>query len=257
MSRSRKRPRPWTDAEDATLVRMAAQGATARQIADELGRDLSMICNHARRKRLALKHERKPRTRWTQEMDDYLCAHYADTPTRHIADQMGLSLQVIQSRVIVLGLRKSDAFLAAPSRAAKKHVAPFKPGKRTRLARKNHVPVGAEKFCPNRQALIRKITDDPAVFPSLRWQPVHVLVWEAAHGPVPKGHICVFKPGLKTHRPEEITLDRLEVISRAENMRRNSYRTMFPPEIGEIIRMKGLITRRVNNLEKKLNDHDR
>jgi hypothetical protein len=30
------------------------------------------------------------------------------------------------------------------------------------------------------------------------WVAVHRLVWEQAHGPVPPGHIVVFRPGRHT-----------------------------------------------------------
>jgi len=70
---------------------------------------------------------------------------------------------------------------------------------------------------------------------------VHVLIWQEAHGPVPKGHIIVFRDG----NLENLSLDNLECISRAENMRRNTV-CNYPHELREVIRLRGLINRQIN-----------
>lgn len=287
MSSIRRRPRPWTDAEDATLVRMAEQGATARQIADALGRDISLICSHARKKHIPLRRVRF-RTRWTAEMDAYLTRTYPDITAEDIAQEMGLSLPSVYSRAAVLGLKKSEEFISS-SRSGRKNLRKygkntqfqpgqepwnkgvkgatghhpntrehwFRTGEMSGTAQKNYVPIGTERYSHSRECMIRKVTDDPTIYPAARWRPIHLLVWEAANGPVPEGHICVFKPGRKTNRVEDITLDRIEVITRAEHMRRNSYQNRYPKEIARLIQMKGALNRRVNRMEKKLNDHDR
>lgn len=120
----------------------------------------------------------------------------------------------------------------------------------------NYVPIGTEKVDPKRKVLMRKVTDDPAIFPTRRWRPVHVMVWEAANGPVPEGHIVVFRPGLKTLVAAEITADRLETVTLAENMRRNSYHNRFPPELKELVHLKARITRRVRRRTKEQQDEE-
>lgn len=79
---------------------------------------------------------------------------------------------------------------------------------------------------------------------------MHRLVWEAANGPVPAGHIVVFKPGMRTVVLEEITLDRVELITRAENARRNHPRSR-DPELGRLVQLKGAITRQVNRIARE------
>ena len=81
---------------------------------------------------------------------------------------------------------------------------------------------------------------------SKRWRGVHELVWIEANGPVPAGHICVFKPGMKTDQLDEITADKVECISFAENMRRNTYHNRYPKEIGQLIQLRGAIQRKIN-----------
>jgi hypothetical protein len=88
---------------------------------------------------------------------------------------------------------------------------------------------------------------------SKRWRGVHELVWIEANGPVPPGHICVFRPGMRTAVLEEITVERVECISFAENMRRNSYHTRFPKEIGLAIQLRGALNRKINHITKGAN----
>ena len=51
-----------------------------------------------------------------------------------------------------------------------------------------------------------------------QWQQYHQWLWTQAHGPVPQGHIVVFKNGDQT----DVRLDNLEMITMAENVKRNS-----------------------------------
>ena len=71
------------------------------------------------------------------------------------------------------------------------------------------------------------------------------LVWQAAHGPVPKGHIVVFKPGRRSAELSRIILDAVECISRAEHARRNHPRSKSP-ELGRLVQLRGAITRQIN-----------
>ena len=51
-----------------------------------------------------------------------------------------------------------------------------------------------------------------------KWQMLHVVNWIVQHGPLPKGMIIVFKSG----DTMDCALDNLELITKAENMKRNS-----------------------------------
>lgn len=72
------------------------------------------------------------------------------------------------------------------------------------------------------------------------------MLWEAAHGPVPAGHALAFVNGDKT----DIRLDNLECISRRELMARNTVHN-YPPELRQIIRLKGAITKRIATRSRK------
>ena len=124
----------------------------------------------------------------------------------------------------------------------------FKPGRSPEEAH-NYQPIGSLRICKD-GILQRKITDDPALYPSRRWVAVHRLVWEEVNGPMPKGYVVVFKPGMASTDPDEITIDRVELITRAELMRRNT-RHNLPPEINALIAVKARLTRVINEREKR------
>lgn len=124
----------------------------------------------------------------------------------------------------------------------------FKPGRRPEEAR-NYVPIGSHRICADGY-LERKVTDDPRLVPARRWVAVHRLVWEAERGPIPAGHIVRFKPGQKTAVLEEITADRLECITRADNARSN-HPARRDPELFRLIQLKGAITRQVNRIARE------
>jgi len=103
-------------------------------------------------------------------------------------------------------------------------------------------PLGTERINSNGY-LVRKIADTGCE--SADWQPVHKIIWESANGPIPVGQILSFRDGDKAN----ISIDNLHLLTRAEIMNRNNMRNL-PPELQEVIRMKLLITR-------KINEHDR
>lgn len=82
------------------------------------------------------------------------------------------------------------------------------------------------------------------------------MAWEAANGPVPEGHIVIFKPGMKTFVSAEITVDRLEVVTLAENMRRNSFHTRYPKDLAELVMLKASLTRKINRRTKEQRDEE-
>ncbi len=74
-----------------------------------------------------------------------------------------------------------------------------------------------------------------------KWTSLHRHIWEQANGEIPKGMIPVFKD----KNPKNYTLDNLEVISRAENMKRNSIHN-YPPEINKTLQLVRVLTRKIN-----------
>lgn len=123
----------------------------------------------------------------------------------------------------------------------------FKKGNMSGAAQHNYVPIGTMRVTKDGY-LERKFTDDPTLMPVRRWKAVHRIVWEQVHGPIPAGYIVVFRHGMKTAVEAEISIDRMECITRAENMRRN---TVWRTELGKLYQLKGAIMRQVNRIKKE------
>jgi len=218
---------------------------------------------------------------WTDQELDVLRQCYPSLKTADLAGIMGRSPGSVHQMARKLGLHKSAEFHASMNsgRIQRGRTDPrmlatqFKPGQQpwnkgthwvaggrsaeTRFkkgqmsgaAQHNYVPIGSYRI--NRDGhLERKVTDDPALVPSRRWTPVYRLVWEAENGPIADGYLVRFKAGMRTSVLEEITTDRLECISKAENARRNHPRNKSP-ELAKLVQLKGAITRQVNRITKE------
>jgi len=69
----------------------------------------------------------------------------------------------------------------------------------------NYLPVGSERV--NGDGYVDVKIADPKT-----WKAKHLLIWEAANGKVPEGHIIIFADGNKMN----LTLDNLIMVTRAE-----------------------------------------
>lgn len=104
------------------------------------------------------------------------------------------------------------------------------------------VPIGTERISKDGY-LERKVTDDgkgPRDF-----EAVHRIIWKEANGPIPDGHVIVFKDTLPKH--ENITIDRLECISRGELAKRNTIHR-YPPEVKQAIRTLAKLKRTIKKV---------
>ena len=219
---------------------------------------------------------RTPNHHWTEPELALLRAQYPHQVTRDIAAQMGIEQRLVYAQANRMGLRKSAEFAAsdksgrilkggrlsqmtqfvpgqtpwnkgthfvAGGRSAETR---FKKGGMTGAAQHNYVPIGSLRVTRDGN-LERKMSDDPTIYPARRWVPVSRLVWEAAHGPIPRGHVIAFKPGRKSADPARITLDVLECVSRAEMARRNSIWSNGHA-MGKLYQLKGAIARQANRI---------
>jgi hypothetical protein len=186
---------------------------------------------------------------------------YPDMDTRALAAKMNRSVIAVYQRAQIHGIKKSAAYDArkkalerarltksgVPHRFGKGHV-PANAGLRRpgyAPGRRNYKPIGALRV--SRDGLLeRKVSDDPNIFPARRWVGVHRLVWSAVNGPILAGHAVVFRPDRATTELAKITLDALELVTRAELMRRNSFRTNYPKDIQQVIQLRGALQRQIN-----------
>jgi hypothetical protein len=207
-----------------------------------------------------------PRTVWTSEQIDILRSLYPNFKTEDVAFMVGHPIEVVYRKAYAFGLKKTLEFLASGhagrldgvrggvTRFQKGHSTwnkgtkgvhtgggetQFKCGQMPH----NMQPIGSYRIDKDGM-LQRKIGNDKGSN-SKRWRSVHELVWVEANGPVPPKHIVVFKSGMRTEALAEITLERIECISLAENMRRNT-RHNLPPELNEVIQLRAVLTRQIN-----------
>ena len=78
------------------------------------------------------------------------------------------------------------------------------------------------------------------------WQLLHRVVWEYHNGKIPKGHNVIFKDG----NTMNCNIENLELVSNAENMKRNSFMNNYPEDIQKLIQLKGALNRQINKRRK-------
>ncbi|WXL23953.1 HNH endonuclease [Ectopseudomonas mendocina] len=141
---------------------------------------------------------------WTAEHDAQLSELYKTKPITAIAQAMGRTSGSIFNRVQKLGLKRSDEYKqlsgcgrfkkgGAPWNAGmkgwnaggKSKDTQFKPGNVSSTWR----PIGAERVSKD-GILYRKVADTRNK--KVDWRPVHELIWEEHHGPIPEGNFVIF-----------------------------------------------------------------
>jgi hypothetical protein len=216
--------------------------------------------------------KRRPWLDWELQL---LRDNYADSLTADLAEVLGRPRGSVHQKANALGLFKSPAMLAetarertsrpghgshnsrfqpglVPANKGAKGVTGHQPGCRATQFKpgdKPHtwVPIGSHRICEGQ--LQRKVNDLPG--PNhIRWHPVSRLVWEKENGPVPSGHIVVFRLGMQTTELELITTDRLELLTRAELLTQRNGIHAYGPEIARVHQLRGVMTRTIRKLTK-------
>ena len=205
---------------------------------------------------------------WSATETQSLAALYPDTSNAVLSRVFNRPARAIGLKARSMGLKKSAKFMAEESGRIKPGQSPwnkgvkgstgtqagclatqFRPGRDPSEAR-NYRPIGSLRITKDGY-LEQKVTDDQSVYPARRWVALHRLVWERENGQPPNGHIVVFRPGMLTTDADLITVDRLECITRSENMQRNTYHR-YGKEIAQLIQLRGVITRKIREKEKEL-----
>lgn len=202
---------------------------------------------------------------WSNDDILILRLRYSNEPSKNLAEYMQRSAASISQMAAKIGIKKSKEYMrnSELSTLFKKGHATwnagmtgvtfggketqFKPGSRP----KNTAEIGSYRM--NGDGFLQRKIGNKSGSASNRWRCVHEIVWTDAHGPMPPKHIVVFKPGMRTNVLEDITIDKVECISLAENMRRNSMHRL-PKELAEIVQLRGAITRQINKREDKKNE---
>lgn len=174
---------------------------------------------------------------WTDDKIEYLRQFYAEQSNDAIAAVVGISGQRLSSKAHYLGLHKSEAYIHALRAANLKD---------------NSVPVGSYRVDQN--GVLKVKISCARGHKNKRWRSVYEMVWSAANGPAPAGHVVLFKPGMSTNILDEITLDRLECITLSERMLRHTCNN-YPRELQEILWLRGALTQAINRRTKDAKEY--
>lgn len=220
------------------------------------------------------KRARPKRRFWTAREDAIMRDLYAEEHTTTIEAFLHRSVSSIYGRAETLGLNKSAAYaaellsylgrkLAASSAAVgnrfpKGHVpankgsrrpgwatgrmkdSQFKKGQRNGTAAAHYMPLGAERLVDGYRYV--KVAEVPAVPHTVNWKPLHVLNWERANGrPLPARHVLRFRD----RNRDNVAVDNLELLTQAENMRRNTVHNL-PKALVEVVRLRAVLMRKIN-----------
>lgn len=207
---------------------------------------------------------------WTDTERDILRALYPNFSAAECAAAIGCDEISVWGKAKRMGLRKSGEWIA--QRARERSLEPnhgshqtrftkggtswnkgkklpghgglhtrFKNGQRPHTWR----PIGAEAIRDG--VLWRKVSDTPGRHSRFDWEAVHRIVWQQQHGPLQRGDVVAFKPGMHTTVADEITIDRLELIDRRTLQARNRI-SHLPPEVQDTIRT-------LNKLKRAIREH--
>lgn len=266
---------PWTPKDEA-LLRALYPCTRTDELPARFGRSRSAIKNRVAAMHLKKNPEASMHRPWSAADDAVIRELYPDTLTAVIAARLGRFLGSVHQRAAKLGLSKTAAFVASTARdrmqradhGARAHQfkkgqvshnkgmrhpagwgpgrmkdTQFKKGTLNGRAVKVVKPIGFERI--NKDGYLeRKINNDLPF--QKRWRAVHLLVWEAANGPLPPSHAIAFKNGNRHDR----RLDNLECITRADNMRRNTIHNL-PKPLVETIHALGQLNRRIREKTEK------
>lgn len=207
----------------------------------------------------------RPRTPWKAWQVRELCRLYPHTTARKITFRVKKSVSSIYQKARALGLYRDPTQVQDINRMLGRHMAAQEKAIRNRFPKghvpankgrkgisypgtvatqfkKGHkpqtwVPVGTEVIRDG--YLTRKVSDKGN--PSRRdWKAVHIIVWEKRRGLVPPNHVVIFRDGNK----ENIRLSNLKLLSRRENMLRNTLHR-YPKEVVQVIQLRGAINRQI------------
>lgn len=208
---------------------------------------------------------------WTEEEKRIIREMYPDHFASEVAEVLGngrtarqvqncanrLGVKSSHDKAVRSGRMSSDNPNTIAARFRKGHVPPnkgkkmpaevyarcaptmFKKGNVTH----NYKPVGSERV--NVDGYVEVKVADPG-----KWRLKHRVIWEEAHGPIPRGHNVQFRDG----NSQNLSLDNLYLISRSEQLKKeNCMMARYPEEVREVIYMKSAIKRRITEYNKKQN----
>lgn len=206
------------------------------------------------------------KTTFTPEEDQYIKDHYLTMPIKTIGQNINRSFTGIMGRIKSLGLE-----LPQELREERKQIGMYRKGQiPANKGKKQSEYLTPEQIEKCRQTSFQKGQIPHNALPD--WTEVerhdkrtgrkyilikvpgirkliykHIWIWENHYKKkLPEGHNIVFRNGNSL----DIRINNLECISHSELMQRNTLHN-YPPEVKELIHLKGAINRQINKHQKK------
>jgi hypothetical protein len=203
---------------------------------------------------------------FTQQEDDFLKANYLTVPCKRMATMLGRSEGTARQRLKLLGIEvpKEIAAQFKMQNSFQKGQTPFNKGKKGSeyLSAEALATMKATQFpkgnLPHNtktdfEVTVRQDTQKNGKVISYKyirialakWVPLHTYNWEQKYGKIKRGY-CLWCKNGDTLNCEP---DNWELITRAENMLRNSVQNL-PEDIRLTIQMIGALNRQINKRSK-------
>lgn len=186
---------------------------------------------------------------------------YPHVQTASLVAIIGKTVKQIYMKANVMGLHKTAEYLASPDACRLRRgdnvgaQYRFKPGQQVwnkgihfvsggRSAETqfkkgskpaNYQPVGTTR-------IVDGYTEIKVAEGMRQWKSLQRVIWEGQHGPIPKGASIIFKDGNR----QNCAIDNLEMLTRAELMKRNTVHNL-PPELAKAVQLIGALNRKINH----------
>lgn len=207
---------------------------------------------------------KRKRKLWTKEELDFLIKAYPEVKTEHLASFLDRSLSSVYDKANLFKLQKSEQFLESEysgrllKDAGKRYR--FKPGHKPWNKGKKGLQHGGIETQFKKGNRPHNTKEDGSI--SIRtdskgfkykyirislgkWVELHRHIWIQHNGPIPEGHIIVFKDGDSMN----CKIENLEMITYEENMARNTIRR-YPDEVASTIMAVNKLIKTIKKNEK-------
>jgi hypothetical protein len=273
----------WTQTSIEDLTQLTLKGESGPAIAAHMGCILRTVQNMQSELGLRTRWIRVP---WAAKERAMLRKLYPNMKTEQIAKQIGRTVGQVYRQAAKLGLAKSKGYLDSPDACRlrrgdnvgaefrfKKGIVPhnkglrrpgwapgrmsetqFKKGERRGLAARNWCAVGTIR--PDNEGYLRiKVRESNESDKCYGFGNTHIWpllqrhAWEQHYGPIPPGHAVIFKNGDRA----ECGIENLELVSRADLMRRNSIHNL-PEQLASVIQLNGALKRVLRRMNEEHDD---
>ena len=205
------------------------------------------------------------KTFWTESEDALMREHYPNKNMAFMMDLLERSGCSIYNRANTLSIRKSQSYLDSPDACRlrcgdnigakfrfKKGQIPPNKGKRMEARGRSAETQFKKGAIPSncRPVFSTRVVDgyqEIKVAEGMRqWKQLHRVIWARLNGQIPKGCNLIFLDGNRSNT----SIANLSVMTKAENMKRNSHYNNYPKEISQIIQVRGALNRQINQRAK-------